>query len=348
MKFIKYSLYSLLAVLAISCADEPLPFETFDDLKKGAFSRLLSTDNGSYFFTDPDTSRFSFEVEYYSENNGGEVAANEWYVRHRNKVAGTVSDPVLLARVDASGFGTDPNSGLPTASFNFDLPSSLQAMGISIDDVNGGDDIIYDGYVIMKDGRRFGPDNTGGAVQGGGGFDGVFRFVKPLLCPTELAGTYQVTSTCTNQGSGTGWDSCEGNTFVGTLIIEQYDPEGAPGEYRMFTFNEERPDTLYDMSLGAFRACYSGDTQADMPCAQQWVLDDEGKATTTPAACLTIIDACNTLSFKGSSQWGETYTINSVVVDGGTLTIGWTNDYGEGASSVITRTDGTVWPELKI
>jgi hypothetical protein len=41
------------------------------------------------------------------------------------------------------------------------------------------------------------------------------------------------------------------------------------------------------------------------------------------------------------------YSFNEVLVDGSNLTLGWTNDYGEGGSTVITRTDGTSWPALK-
>lgn len=335
MKFIKYSLYSLcISLLAISCADEPLPFETFEDLQKGAFSRLLSTNNGSFFFTDPDNSAFTFNVEYYSENNGGEVAANEWFVRHRNNVTGDVSEPVLLSRLEASQFGTDEKSGLPTGSFAFDLNAALSALGITIDDVNGGDDMIFDGYVVLKDGRRFGPDNTGGAVQGGAGFDGIFRFIKPLLCVSNLEGTYDVVTTVTSQGAGIGWDNCAGNTYEGTVKIVQYDPEGAPGQYAFYTPTGADGAELNDASIGAYNMCYGTTEQGTLPCNSADI-------------CIYVTDACNKLSISGSSQWGEAYTITEVSVDGANLTYAWTNDYGEGASSVITRTDGTSWPALK-
>ncbi len=330
MQKIKYSIYSLfLVILAFSCADEPLPFDTFEDYAKGAFSRLLSTDNGTFFLTDPDNASFTFDVEYYSENNGAEVASHEWFVRHRNNVDGTVSEPALLATVQSSGFGTDAKSGLPTANFAFTLNESLTALGLTIDDLNGGDDMIYDGFVVMNDGRRFGPDNTGGSVQGGAGFDGIFRFIKPLLCPSELAGTYTAVATNTSQGAGIGWDDCDGNIWEGELSIVSV----GDGEYTVVTKNGDQ-DAFDDLSFGNFYACYESDAQGSLPNANP------------DMRTLTFVDACNQLSFRGTSQWGEVYQFTEVTVDGSSLTLGWTNDYGEGGVTVITRGEGS-WPDLR-
>jgi hypothetical protein len=331
MQKLKYSLLSvLMMMLAFSCADEPLPFDTFEDYAKGGFSRLLSTDGGTFFFTDPDNSAFTFDVEYYSENNGGDIAGHEWSVRHRNNVSGDISDPAILANITSSAFGTDPKSGLPSASFAFSMNDAMAALGKTIDDFNGGDDLVFDGVIIMNDGRRFGPDNTGGSVNGGAGFDGIFRFIKPLLCPSELQGWYTAVATNTSQGAGIGWDGCAGNTWEGDLEIVAL----GDGEYTVRTI-AAAGDTLDDMSFGNFYSCYGSTSQGSMPNSD------------TEMLTLTIVDACNVLSFRGSSQWGEVYTFNEINPNGADLTLGWTNDYGEGGSTVITRTDGSSWPTLK-
>lgn len=331
MQKLKYSLLSvLMMILAFSCADEPLPFDTYDEYAKGGFSRLLSTDGGTFFFTDPDNSAFTFDVEYYSENNGGDVAGHEWSVRHRNNVSGDISAPAILANITSSTFGTNAKSGLPSASFAFSMNDAMAALGKSIDDLNGGDDLIFDGVIIMNNGSRFGPDNTGGSVNGGAGFDGIFRFIKPLLCPSELQGVYTAVATNTSQGAGIGWDGCAGVTWEGTLEIVAL----GDGEYTVETI-AATGDTLDDMSFGNFYGCYEADAQGSMPNSDPEMLT------------LTFVDACNVLSFRGSSQWGEVYTFTEITPDGSNLTLGWTNDYGEGGVTVITRTDGTIWPTLK-
>lgn len=331
MQKLKYSLLSvLMMILAFSCADEPLPFDTFDDYAKGGFSRLLSTDGGTFFFTDPDNSAFTFDVEYYSENNGGDIGGHEWSVRHRNNVTGELSDPAVLANITSADFGTDPKSGLPSASFAFSMNDAMAALGKTIDDFNGGDDLVFDGVIIMNDGRRFGPDNTGGSVSGGAGFDGIFRFIKPLLCPSELQGWYTAVATNTSQGAGIGWDGCAGSSWEGDLEIVAL----GDGEYTVRTI-AAAGDTLDDMSFGNFYACYGSTAQGSMPNSD------------TEMLTLTIVDACNVLSFRGSSQWGEVYTFVEINPNGADLTLAWTNDYGEGGSTVITRTDGSSWPSLK-
>jgi len=321
MQKLKYCTYLFLLVLGVfACKDEPLPFETFDELGKGGFSRLLNTDNGAYFFTDPSISTFTFDVEYYSENNGAEIASHEWFVYHRNNATGDVSDPVMISNTPSSAFGKDPESGLPSASFAFSLNEAFDALGITIDDVNGGDDIIYDGYVIMNDGRRFGPDNTGGSVQGGAGFDGIFRFIKPLLCPSELDGSYDASTTVLSTGAGISWDGCDGNTWSGSVRFEQEEV----GVYRLYSTDATNAEEFADdPSFGAYYGCY-GTTSAD----------------NLPSGDVRLVESCLILSWKGASQWSEVYSFNKVEVNGTELTLGWSNDYGEAGEVVLTNPDG--------
>jgi hypothetical protein len=45
-------------------------------------------------------------------------------------------------------------------------------------------------------------------------------------------------------------------------------------------------------------------------------------------------------------QGGQKCIPFNVSSAGAALTIDWTNDYGEGAVSVLTRNDGQNWPDL--
>ncbi len=330
MKNIFY--FVLSAFLVLSCAKEPLPYETYENFKKGGFARLISTDGGSFFFTDPDNSSFNFEVEYYSEDNGSKIAAHEWFVRHRNNVTGTISEPSLLTRMEKSSFGTNAKSGLPSASFSFNLSDALAAMNLTTADVNGGDDLIFDGVIVMDDGSRYGPDNTGNSVKGGAGFDGIFRFIKPLLCASNLAGVYDAATTVKSVGAGIGWDDCDGRTWTGQVEFVS----SGDGEYTLYSIDPSGV-RLNDPSMGAYTACYETTDQGSMANPQEDPVDGN----------VELVDACNQLAYKGSSQWGEVYTFNTLVVDGDKLTIGWQNDYGEAGETVLTRTDGTNWPALK-
>lgn len=318
MKYIKsFSLLVVSTLFIWGCADEPLPFETFEELQKGAFARLLEDDKGTFFFTDPENSAFSFTVEYYGDNNGGDIASHDWRVRHRNNITGEITDYATVTSTPSSSFQTNSKSGLPMASYSFNLMEALAALNLTLDDLNGGDDIIFDGFLVMNDGREFGPDNTGGSLQGGAGFDGVFRFQKPLLCTSALDGTYDLLAT--------GW--C-GTEYSGQIRFEQT----GDGEYQIFTTaSDGSGDQWEDMSMGSYYACYETASPDNLPLGN-----------------LRLVDACGKLSYKGSSQWGEIYTFNSVTVNGPVLTIDWKNSYDpEAGVAVITRTDGSDWPALK-
>ena len=342
MQKIKYNLLTLLVILmGISCADEPLPFDTFDEYSKGAFPRMTSIADSDFFLTDPDVSAFSFDVEYYSENNGAEVASHEWFVRHRR--GDDVTANVSIAAISSGSFGTNAASGLPSASFAFSMLDALAKLGMTIDDVAEADDFIFDGFVTMNDGRVFGPDNTGGSVQGGAGFDGIFRFIKQLKCVTDLDGTFDAVSTLTNQMGGYGWDDCgaDGEVWKGQLKIESIcnDELIISSITEVTVGSDVSIVTLFDMSMGAYNACYGTTTQGGTP--------NGDAAATAPTIKFKFLDGI--LSYVGESQWGEIYTLTDVGVsaDGLDLTIGWFNNYGEGAVTVISRgEDNGTWPAV--
>lgn len=339
MKFIKQIfLLAVCGLFVVSCADEPLPFETFEEMQKGAFARKLTDDNGTYFFTDPDNSAFNFSVEFYDENNGGNVASHDWYVWHRNNVTGDVTTPVLMVSTPSSSFGTDATSGLPTASYSFSMNDALAALGLTIDDVNGGDDLIFDGHVVLNDGSSFGPDNIGPSMQGANGFDGVFRFQKPLLCVSELDGVYDFSTEVTGSTGNATWDGNVGAVVTGKIRFEQ----AADGVYNIYTDPGDADGVeFFDLSMGAYFGGWGYDptdagNQGSMP---NTAAGDEGN--------VQIVEACNKLSYSGASQWTESYSFNSVTVNGSVLVIDWINDYGEGGIVTITRPDGSNWPALR-
>jgi len=324
----KNLIYIVLGCLVLaSCNKEPLPWEVFEDMEKGAFARILENDGANFFLTDFDNSSTSFSVEFYDENKGANVASFDWFVVHRNKVTGTDSAPALVVSKSSSEFSPNSVSGLPSASYTLSLADAAAALGQTVDDFNGGDDIIFNGIITMNDGRKFGPDNTGSAVAGGAGFDGFFRTVKPLLCTSSLDGVYDAVATVTSAGAGIGWDGCAGNEWAGTIELVTV----GDGQYQVVATDADHPDGVVDMSSGAYFVCY-GPT-ATLPT------DGENE--------LVIVDACNNLAFSGESRWGEIYSFNSVTVNGADFTYDWVNSYGEGGITTLTRTDGTNWPPLK-
>lgn len=86
--------------------------------------------------------------------------------------------------------------------------------------------------------------------------------------------------------------------------------------------------TFSGWDFGTYQACYGGD-------AGSW-------------GDLTLSDVCGTLAYNGSDNYGDTWTIDALDVNGADLTITWSNTYGEGGTTTLTRTDGSSWPDLTI
>jgi len=154
----------------------------------------------------------------------------------------------------------------------------------------------------------------------------VVNYTFTVICPSELAGSYAAVATATNQSAGIGWDDCAGNMWSGTVEIEQV----TDGVYNVYSNGLNGDVRFLDLSFGAYYSCYN--TTAE---------------TSLPAGNLMLQDVCGKLSFVGASQWGEVYSFNRVEPKDKELTIGWTNDYGEGATIVLTRAEGSWNPELR-
>lgn len=64
----------------------------------------------------------------------------------------------------------------------------------------------------------------------------------------------------------------------------------------------------------------------------------------SPAEGVVINDVCDRIFTSGADQYGLVYTFSIVANDGTTLTIDWSNDYGDSGRTELTRTDGKTWP----
>ncbi|WP_020534709.1 hypothetical protein [Lewinella cohaerens] len=315
MKKLFYSLFTLSILLAFTaCEEKERAFPEYNDLEHGAYARQLTKD-GNFFLTDVDNSAIDISVEFYDENDGKDVASYSWVVEYIDKANGGATSvaPVNILTIDAGAFSTNPDTGLPFTSFGFTLPDVLSTLGLTAADVDGGSTFRFNATLTLNDGRTFTAANTGSNVISSAPFRGLFSFDADLLCTSDLEGIYEATTV--------GW--C-GDT--GPTIMSQWISVG-PGVYQIVDPADPTNVDAEDFSFGAYDACY-------------------GPGSTLPGGDLRIKDACNIIAPTGVSRWGEVYTFESVTTSGSTLTIVWTNDYAEGGTTTLVRTDGTDWPPL--
>jgi hypothetical protein len=314
---ILYTGLFLVSILAFIGCEQDRTFPEFENLEHGAYPRRLGSITGTYSpnfnYNDVAGSSLGFSVEFYDDNNGQNVESYSWTVNH----APTGTSATILT-INKSQFGTSPD-GLPSADFTFTFQGALDALGLTIDDVNGGESIQFYATLTMNDGRVFNHVNTSDILEGQPAYRALFQHRASIICPSELAGEFDATTV----GKGTWAGSACSGMWTGKVTWVH---EGN-GVYNVKSFYNDEEFT--DMSMGGYNACYypAGAPQSGLP-----------------NGTLRINDACGKLFYSGLSQWGETYVFNSITVNGNSLVIDWENDYGETALTTLVRTDGKNWP----
>lgn len=156
------------------------------------------------------------------------------------------------------------------------------------------------------------------------GDQAVLTFYVTTASGTYVGGHYAIDMSCVSNLATvfdlvtTGW--C-GEEYTG---VYEFRPAEEPGQYLIWDLDND----VEDFSLGAYYVCY-------------------GATASLPDGDLKIQDICNTISQIGKSQWGETYYIDALTIDGPKMTLVWHNDYApEAGTAVMTRQDGSDWPPL--
>jgi len=223
-KFIKY-VFGLLLVLSFhGCTDfvEPaIPYNNFDT---GVYLRTLSQ-TSSFNFFQLSTAKLTLMVEAVDIQDGKLVKDVEVFVNRRRGASLTPEKKVKT--VTAADFKSHtviipdvhPASGskYPAATIEVTIQEALTAMGLTLNDINGGDFIEFRLSLNTTDGRTFTNSNLSGDVAGGAYYRSPFFYRIPVVCPSELEGTMDYVQTsmfCPGQISGTvTWTKASATTY---------------------------------------------------------------------------------------------------------------------------------------
>lgn len=66
------------------------------------------------------------------------------------------------------------------------------------------------------------------------------------------------------------------------------------------------------------------------------------------ATGVELQDICNQISYNGVNQYGDSFTMTNLVVNGNKITFHWETSYGEFGDTTLTKTDNTNWPDLTL
>ncbi len=235
MKHINKIVFAALVIL-FGCADEDLkPILSFEDSGKGAYIKLVEESAKLINVFDETTinaSEYTYSVEFVDINGGNNISEYRIDVTYR-PVSGSEQTASSFLSFGQSDFTDSPNGLRSLSGINITAPQVLQALGLSPADLSPGDSFLFEGFVILEDGRSFGFANSSAAVRGSA-FQAHFNFTLPAACPSDLTGTFEYETSDI-------W--CGGDPVTGSVDIVAR----GGGVYE-----------FSDWAFGSYGSCYGG------------------------------------------------------------------------------------------
>jgi hypothetical protein len=190
-----------------------VPYKDFDT---GAYLRTITRTSTSFNFFDMASSKFALTIEAVDKEDGKTVQTVEVRVRHRRLIPGvglkyTPANDVLVKTLQASDFKTNTASRFLRADISITAAEAITAVGLTAAGISGGD--VFEFRLVLNDkfGRSFSSNNVTTNVSGAPFYDSPFQYPTSVICPTDLAGTYDFTATEQKSDYGT----CPGATYTG-------------------------------------------------------------------------------------------------------------------------------------
>jgi hypothetical protein len=190
-----------------------VPYKDFDT---GAYLRTITRTSTSFNFFDMASSKFALTIEAVDKEDGKTVKTVEVRVRHRRLIPGvglkyTPANDVLIKTLQASDFKTNTASRFLRADISITAAEAITAVGLTAAGISGGD--VFEFRLVLNDkfGRSFSSTNVTTNVSGAPFYDSPFQYPTSVICPSDLAGTYDFTATDQKSDYGT----CAGATYTG-------------------------------------------------------------------------------------------------------------------------------------
>jgi hypothetical protein len=312
MRKIKYAIGVMLALSFSACTDWVEPAIPYNEFETGVYLRTLSSTPNFNFFAIP-SAQFSLMVEAVDIEDGRRVREVDVFVARRR--GPNVSPEAKVTTIPATAFqphsiilpDVHPASGskYPAATITIPVTQALQAMNMTPADINGGDFLEFRLVLFTTDGRTFTNSNLSGDISGGAFYRSPFFYRVPFVCPSNLAGEYNATTT------GTSTDGCcpDETTLEGQTVT--LTAKGG-GVYEISDFTAG----LYLEWYAVYGVTPGTNTRRD------------------------ITDACGNISGTFSDVFsGSTIQVSGKVedVEKGIITYTWENSFGDMATVTLTK-----------
>ena len=220
---------SLMVFATISCEDEDKDRLEIANITGGAILRTLESSGATVNREDPSQSTISATVEFDDFKNDDTLESVDYFLQFidTSPVGGVVMEvpEVMIGNVPASAFSAGSNG--PTATISVNMAEGLTALGVSKDDLYGGDIFLMRLVLKTTDGQVFTSDNVGVKIQTSSAFSSPFRYSSAVVCPPP-AGDWQLEL---QDSYGDGWNGAAIVTTVNDDTVNYTIDGGSSASY---------------------------------------------------------------------------------------------------------------------
>ncbi len=331
MKNIYKSLFTILIALsAISCADEALDPLNFATVKKGSILALRGTQLTNIYTKGlpgyevfpkalDGTEKFEFDAEFLADDPSTLASFDIYAVKRIKTGAILTTERKLVSNVPFSEFVKTDDYVRPWVSVSIDFDDILTAIDLDRTSPTFATDILalYPGGIAIEsdlnlvDGTKvLSSDIVAAGLFSSNQFYPAQRLTIAVTnyCPEDIAATYDYSTIVTAVGVDGDITGC-----VGAVTGE--------GEFKSLSRGKY---SISDATFGQYDCAWGDD----------------------PATGVTLTNTCDEITTGGADQYDLIYTISNLVIspDGTEMSFKWENDYGDKGTTVLTRNDDGVWP----
>jgi hypothetical protein len=201
----------------------------------------------------------------------------------------TPANDVIVKTLKASDFKPNTASRFLRANVEVTAAEAIAAVGLTNAGISGSDVFEFRLVLIDKFGRKFSSDNVTTNVAGAPYYDSPFQYPTSVVCPSDLAGTYD-------------FDALEtfcGAKYSGKITLTAV--ASSPGSY-----------TVSDGTFGAWDKCYpdawgSGNVRISDACGKLTMsgADKYGDSYSMVVKSVTP----SVLTFEWKNTYGESGTV---------------------------------------
>lgn len=213
-KLLSILMCSAVCFTFLSCEDEDKDRLDLGQITTGAILRTLSNNSATVDRSNPASSTMGATVQFDDFLNDDTLESVDVFIEFidttpdENFEVQTVPE-VLFTNIPATAFEMVDNQ--PTYTVEVNMGEALTSLGITIDDLYGGDVFILRLALKTTEGQTFTSTNVGSAIATSSAFQSPFRYSAAVVCP-PLAGDWILDM---QDSYGDGWNGAKMSVTVG-------------------------------------------------------------------------------------------------------------------------------------